>query len=276
MSGVAVHGVTVELGGRLVLDGVDCTVPAGAVCAVVGPNGAGKSTLLRAIAGLTSTCRGRAVWEGKNLLSMRGRDRARVVAFVEQESTTEETLTVREVVALGRVPHRPLLGFGDAREDAAVRAALRTTACAEFAEHRFLDLSGGQRQRVQLARALAQQPRLLVLDEPTNHLDPHAQLSTLRLVRELAAEGVTVLAALHDLTHAAAWCDHVIVLSAGRVVATGEPDAVLTPQLIEAVYGVEAHVLEHPVTGRPVIALSLPATGSGSVPPAAGSASAVA
>jgi iron complex transport system ATP-binding protein len=157
------------------------------------------------------------------------------------------------------MPHRPLLGFGGSEDDADVMRALQSAGVPELADRLFGELSGGQRQRVQLARALAQKPQLLLLDEPTNHLDPHAQLTTLHLMRRLAGDGIAVVAALHDLTHAAAHCDHVIVLSAGTVVAAGNPRSVLTAELIRSVYGVDAHVLEHPVTGRPLIALSLPA-----------------
>ncbi|GAA3290638.1 ABC transporter ATP-binding protein [Arthrobacter citreus] len=247
----------VSLGGKLVVDGVDCTVPVGALSALVGPNGAGKSTLLRALAGVVPVRRGTVLWDGRDLLRLPRRERARIAALAEQESGTDTPLTVRDVVSLGTMPHRPLLGFGGSEDDADVARALHSAGVPQLADRLFSELSGGQRQRVQLARALAQKPRLLLLDEPTNHLDPHAQLTTLHLMRRLAGEGMAVIAALHDLTHAAAHCDHVIVLAAGAVVAAGDPRSVLTAELIRAVYGVEAHVLEHPATGRPLIALSL-------------------
>ncbi|MDK1361748.1 ATP-binding cassette domain-containing protein [Arthrobacter sp. zg-Y1219] len=261
-------GVDVSLGGKLVVDGVDCTVPAGALSALVGPNGAGKSTLLRALAGVVPVRRGTVLWQGRDLLRLPRRERARIAALAEQESGTDTPLTVRDVVSLGTMPHRSLLGFGTSEDDADVVTALQSAGVPQLADRLFSELSGGQRQRVQLARALAQKPQLLLLDEPTNHLDPHAQLTTLHLMRQLAGQGIAVVAALHDLTHAAAHCDHVIVLSGGTVVAAGDPRTVLTADLIGTVYGVQAHVLEHPATGRPLIALSLPADG------AAGSASA--
>jgi iron complex transport system ATP-binding protein len=249
----------VSLGGKLIVDGVDCTVPAGVLSALVGPNGAGKSTLLRALAGVVPVRRGTVLWQGRDMLRLPRRERARIAALAEQESGTDTPLTVRDVVSLGTMPHRPLLGFGGSEDDADVMRALQTAGVPELADRLFGELSGGQRQRVQLARALAQKPQLLLLDEPTNHLDPHAQLTTLHLMRRLAGDGIAVVAALHDLTHAAAHCDHVIVLSAGTVVAAGDPRSVLTAELIRTVYGVDAHVLEHPATGRPLIALSLPA-----------------
>ncbi|WP_104056206.1 MULTISPECIES: ABC transporter ATP-binding protein [unclassified Arthrobacter] len=256
----------IRLGGKLVVDGVDCTVPAGALSALVGPNGAGKSTLLRALAGVVPVRTGTVLWEGRDLLRRPRRERARIAALAEQESGTDAPLTVRDVVSLGTMPHRSLLGFGTSDDDAEVTAALRTAGVPELADRLFNELSGGQRQRVQLARALAQHPQLLLLDEPTNHLDPHAQLTTLALLRELAGSGIAVVAALHDLTHAAAHCDHVIVLSGGTVVAAGDPRTVLTAELIREVYGVQAHVLVHPATGRPLIALSLPSPASAAAP----------
>ncbi|WP_104162172.1 ABC transporter ATP-binding protein [Arthrobacter sp. ZGTC212] len=256
----------IRLGGKLVVDGVDCTVPAGALSALVGPNGAGKSTLLRALAGVVPVRTGTVRWEGRDLLRRPRRERARIAALAEQESGTDAPLTVRDVVSLGTMPHRSLLGFGTSDDDAEVTAALRTAGVPELADRLFNELSGGQRQRVQLARALAQHPQLLLLDEPTNHLDPHAQLTTLALLRELAGSGIAVVAALHDLTHAAAHCDHVIVLSGGTVVAAGDPRTVLTAELIREVYGVQAHVLVHPATGRPLIALSLPSPASAAAP----------
>ena len=154
------------------------------------------------------------------------------------------------------MPYRSL--FGDDPSDAAaiVAECLARVELGDFAAREFGSLSGGERQRVMLARALAQEPRLLLLDEPTNHLDIHAQLAVLGLLGRLAADGVTVVAALHDLSLAASYADYVIVLRDGRVVAAGETAQTLRPELIRDVYRVEATVLENPVTRRPVIALS--------------------
>jgi iron complex transport system ATP-binding protein len=148
---------------------------------------------------------------------------------------------VRDVVLLGRTPHRARWGVDGATDLAVARRAMARTGADALAGRDFATLSGGERQRVHLARALAQEPRLLLLDEPTNHLDVGAQLAVLGLARELAAEGVTVLAALHDLNHALRYCDHVLVLDAGRVVAAGDPREVLTDRLVGDVYGVRAH-----------------------------------
>ncbi|WP_167139128.1 ATP-binding cassette domain-containing protein [Diaminobutyricimonas sp. TR449] len=253
---LTVTDAAITLGARRIVDAVKLAAPGGGLTALVGPNGAGKTTLLRGIAGLLPLEAGAVGFQGDDLLALGRRARARVVAVVEQELHAETALTVRAAVELGRTPHRSLLAAASAADDEAVTAALATVDMADFADRLFDSLSGGERQRVHLARALAQEPRLLLLDEPTNHLDIRAQLSTLELLRRLARGGVTAVAALHDLTLAATYADQVVVLAGGRVVATGDPRSVLTADLIHDVYGVQATVLEHPFSGRPVIAFA--------------------
>ncbi|CAN5425459.1 ABC transporter ATP-binding protein [soil metagenome] len=244
-------GIRISAGGTLIVDGVDCTVPEGAFAALVGPNGAGKSTLLRALAGVDRPHQGRVSFDGWDLFALPRRQRALLAAFVEQDTAIESTLSVRSVVALGRLPHEGIWGADGSQ---IVPVAMEVAGIAALADRVFDTLSGGERQRVMLARALAQEPRLLLLDEPTNHLDIRAQLDVLTLLHDL--EGVTVLAALHDLGLAASYSEHVIVLRAGRVVAAGPTRETLTPELIHEVYGVTATMLTNPVTGRPVIAFS--------------------
>ncbi|CAM3436473.1 heme ABC transporter ATP-binding protein [Nocardioides dubius] len=251
-----VCGIGAEVGGQRLIDQVSFSVPAGAVTALVGPNGAGKSTLLRALSGAGPRSSGVVLLDGEDLYALGRRDRARRLALVEQEVRSEFALTVRQTVELGRTPHQSLWSLGSADDETIVAQALERADAAGFAHRQLGTLSGGEQQRVQLARALAQQPSLLLLDEPTNHLDVRAQLHTLRLLGSLAGEGMTVLAALHDLNLAAAFCDHVVVLADGQVRAVGPVAEVLTPELIGDVYGVRADVLSHPRTGRPLIAFS--------------------
>ena len=243
-------------GARLIVDDVDITVPRGAVGALLGPNGAGKSTLLHVVAGVERADAGALTLAGDDLAAVRRRDRARRIALAEQEVVDAPGLRVADVVALGRIPHQSAWGGATPQDRAAVERSLHAAGAAAFAERAYDELSGGERQRVNLARALAQEPALLLLDEPTNHLDIHAQLTMLALLRRLADGGMTVLAALHDLSLAAGYADHVVVLASGRVVAAGEPRDVLTTELIREVWGVEASVLEHPTSGRPLIAFS--------------------
>jgi iron complex transport system ATP-binding protein len=221
--------VSAAAGGRFILDGVDCTAPAGAVTGVLGPNGSGKTTLLRLVTGIVPPRQGAVLLGGVDLGTLTRRDRARRLALVSQEAPADAGLTVLDVVLLGRTPHRSRWG-GDSPGDVDLaRTCLARVAAADLADRELATLSGGERQRVHLAAALAQEPRLLLLDEPTNHLDVAAQLDMLALARRLAADGVTVVMALHDLNHALAWCDHVVLLADGRVRAAGPPAAVLSP-----------------------------------------------
>jgi iron complex transport system ATP-binding protein len=246
--GLRVGGVSWSVEGTLIVDDVDVSVAPGTITGLLGPNGSGKSSLLRAIAGISRPDGGSVSLGGQDLLTMRRRDRARRVAVVEQETTTDVPLRVLDVVLLGRTPHKP----ADDDEQTALDA-LTTVGLPHFAERDWHTLSGGERQRVHLARALAQDPELLLLDEPTNHLDIHYQLALLANVANL---GVTSLAALHDLNLAAAYCDQVVLLDGGRVVASGAPEDVLVPDTIRRVFAVECDVHRHPRTGRPVLMFS--------------------
>ncbi|MGC5039559.1 ABC transporter ATP-binding protein [Streptomyces sp. DT190] len=225
--------------GRLILDGVVLAPEPGSTVGVLGPNGSGKSTLLRLMAGLLTPSAGVVTLDGTPLGDLPRRTVARRLAVVEQQSDTQVELTVEDVVRLGRIPHRRAWTPATADDERAVRAALERTGMADHAGRAWHTLSGGERQRVQIARALAQEPRELLLDEPTNHLDIHHQLDLLALVARLP---VTTVVALHDLNLAAMYCDRVVVLRAGRVVAGGTPAGVLTERLIAEVYGVRAAV----------------------------------
>ena len=248
--GLRVSGLTVRIGGRILVNDVSCAAPAGAVTALVGPNGAGKSTLLRALVGAQSRVRGEVRVDGVVLGDLSRRERARIVAFVEQEAHTDLALSVRDTVALGRIPHDSLWRAPDAHSEALVDDALESLGIANLAERHIGTLSGGERQRVFVAQALAQQPSMLLLDEPTNHLDVAAQLHLLELLAHLAATGLTVVTALHDLSHAAAYSQHLVALRDGRMIAEGASDDVLTPEFVEGLYGVRAARTRNPITGR--------------------------
>ncbi|AQS65972.1 ABC transporter ATP-binding protein [Streptomyces pactum] len=234
-------------GGRLILDGVGLSPRPGAMTGLLGPNGSGKSTLLRLLAGVLAPAGGVVTLDGRPLDRVGRRDVARRVAVVEQQADTQVELTVRDVVRLGRIPHRRAWTPTSTADEEAVTDALERTALAGQADRLWHTLSGGERQRVQIARALAQRPRELLLDEPTNHLDIQHQLDVLSLV---AALPVTSVVALHDLNLAAMYCDHLVVLSEGRVVASGDPAEVLTADLVADVYRVRAEV-GHGPGGRP-------------------------
>jgi iron complex transport system ATP-binding protein len=255
VSGLEVRDLKVRIGGKVLVREASFSAPAAQITGLVGPNGAGKSTLMRALLGLTEGGGGKVQFADADLLAMRRRDRARMCAFVEQSASTEIRMTVEEVVSLGRLPFQPAWQAAPDRGDAAaIGAALAAIGMSGFADRLFSTLSGGEQQRVHLARALAQEPRLLVLDEPTSHLDVRGQHEMLGLLRDRSSAGLTVLMAIHDLNLAAAYCDWLVVMRAGAVVAQGAPEALLSPPLLQDVYDVETTVMQHPKTGKPLIA----------------------
>jgi iron complex transport system ATP-binding protein len=240
--------VTVELGGHPVVRGVDVSVADGEWVALIGPNGAGKTTLLRAVARLVSFT-GEIALDGRAVGELSRSELARLVAVVPQEPSTPPWMTVAEYVLLGRTPHLgPLAKEGARDRDAAARALGRLDLLA-FADRRLGTLSGGEKQRVVVARALAQEARIVLLDEPTAALDIGHQQQALDLLDGLRAEsGLTLVAAMHDLTLAAQYADRMVLLDAGRVSAEGRPHEVLTEALIAEHYGASIHVVT--VAGR--------------------------
>lgn len=237
-----VRAVGVTKGGNRLLDGVDLVAEPRSWTAVVGPNGAGKSTLLRCVAGVLPHD-GSVLVDGNGVESLKARERAREIGYAPQVPVLPEAVTVAEYVLLGRTPYRSLLA-GPRREDReVVQGALERLDLAGLAGRALRTLSGGERQRAVLARALAQQPRLLLLDEPTAALDlGHAQ-NVLELLDELRREqGLTVVTTIHDLVLAAQYADQLVLLAGGRVAAAGRPEDVLTSEALAAHYGATAEV----------------------------------
>ena len=207
---------------------------------VIGPNGCGKSTLLKCIYRVLKPGKGAVYLNGQELYTMSVKSSAKKMAVVSQHNYYNFDFSVREVVLMGRSPHKKALERDDARDFQIVEEALKTVKMEEFADRSFSTLSGGEQQRVILARALAQQTPALILDEPTNHLDITHQLLLLDLVKNLH---VTVISALHDLNMAAAFCDKLYVMKQGEAVAYGTPREVLTPALIRDIYQVDAEIV---------------------------------
>ena len=236
---IAIEDVHVRFGNRVVVDGVSLDVSAGEVFGLLGPNGCGKSTLLRCVLGVLTPIRGRVFIEGTPVDRLPPAVLARRLAAQTQEAEAALGYTVRDVVEMGRLAHRSFFGSHRAHDAAVVADAMARLEVDTLADHAIETLSGGERQRVMIARALAQEPRILILDEPTNHLDVRHQFSVLDLLRAL---GATVLVTLHDLGLAARICDRIAVMSGGRIAAIGSPAETLTPATITRVYGVGATV----------------------------------
>ncbi|MEU3729335.1 ABC transporter ATP-binding protein [Streptomyces sp. NPDC033538] len=243
--------------GKSLVRGLSLDVPEGQVVGLVGPNGSGKSTALRCVYRALRPSSG-TVWVGEqDLTRLPIRDSARTIAAMTQDGGIDFDFTVEEVVALGRAPHLRGNQALSGRERGLCERAMDQLDIGHLAHRGVMTLSGGERQRVLLARALVQEPAILVLDEPTNHLDVRHQVDLLSLLR---GAGLTVLVVLHDLNLAAAACDRLGVLSRGRLVASGTPADVLTAQLVGDVFGVRASVVPHPLTGDPQLLYSLDST----------------
>lgn len=240
--------LSVDISGRRIVTGIGFTVPDGSVTGLLGPNGSGKSTILKAIYRVHRPSAGRVLLNGTDLLSMRPRDAARRIAVLAQDFTLEFDFTVAEMVMIGRTPHKRAFDRDGEADRAIVAQAMAQVGCEELAHRGFNTLSGGEKQRVLIAQAIAQGADHLILDEPTNHLDIRYQVEILELISAL---GVTVLAAIHDLSLAALFCDAVHLIAGGRLVAGGPPESVITPDTIRLAYGTDVLVIEHPETGTP-------------------------
>ncbi|MHA0914028.1 ABC transporter ATP-binding protein [Kosakonia cowanii] len=240
---IAAENITWKVGKKVIVNDVSLTVTRGETVGLLGPNGSGKSSLLRVLAGLRRPHKGRVLLDGQNLHRLPKKQLARRVAFVEQHGMTDANMRVRDVVKLGRIPHHSPFSSWSTEDDETISAALARVDMLEKSQQGWLTLSGGERQRVHIARALAQMPSEILLDEPTNHLDIHHQLQLMKLISELP---VTSIVAIHDLNHALMFCDSLIVMQHGTVVASGTPQAILTEDLLWEVFRVKAKITPSP------------------------------
>ena len=251
--------VGVVLGGREVVRAVSLTLSAGGWLGVLGPNGAGKSTLLRAIAGLVEH-RGRVRLDGRDAATMRRRELALRIAVVAQKPTVPEGATVVDYVSLGRTPHIGYFGSIGRRDREVVAEVLAALDLVAVASRPVASLSGGEAQRVFVARALAQEPSLLLLDEPTTSLDVGRQQDVLELIETLRRDrGVTVVSALHDLSLAGQFADRLLVLHEGNQVAEGVPSEVLTEQVVREFFGASVRLV--PIDGSGHVLVPIRRTG---------------
>jgi iron complex transport system ATP-binding protein len=248
MSGLATSGLSLTLGRRKVLSGIDLAFARGRVTALLGPNGAGKSSLLSCLAGLRKPDAGTATIDGETVATLDGRTRGRRIGLLPQSGEVHWNVDVATLVGLGRLPHRERFGETEA-DHAAVARAMAATDVTHLADRAVERLSGGERGRVLLARVLAGEPEWLLADEPLASLDPAHQIDVLEQLREAARAGAGVIVVLHDLNQAARVADDVVLLRAGEVIASGEAEAVLTAPLIEQTYGVTVEI-GHAADGR--------------------------
>lgn len=251
---LSAQDLTLGYTGRPIVDGLSLELPAGKVTIIVGANACGKSTLLRGLARLLKPGAGVVRLNGTDIHKVPTRALARELGILPQTPTAPDGITVADLVGRGRSPHQGWFRQWTAADDDAVAAALSVTGTLELAQRRVDELSGGQRQRVWIAMALAQDTDVLLLDEPTTYLDLAHQVEVLDVVSELnARRGTTVAIVLHDLNLAARYADHLVAMKAGRIVAAGAPEEILTSSLVREVFGLESVVVADPVVGTPMV-----------------------
>lgn len=246
-----VQDIVVALGRRQVLGGASLQAAAGEMIAIVGPNGAGKSTLLRTMAGLLRPMAGSVLLDQRDLARWARADMARAIAYLPQARAVHWPMSVENVVALGRLPHGSGPGRLRGADRSAVHSALASMDLTELRTRPATELSGGELARALVARALAQEAQVLLADEPTAGLDPAHQMALFEKLRQIAAEGCTVIVALHDLSSAARYCDRIVLLKNGRTLADGPPDTVLSSDWLAEVYGIEARLVR--IDGLPLV-----------------------
>ena len=255
------QNITLGYGKHTVLSDISLSVARGEMLGIVGPNGSGKSTLIKGMCRLLNPRRGYVFIDGRDIAHIKRGDLASLVAVVPQAATLPAAFTGFEIVLMGRTPHLGMLRYESQSDFDIAWRAMGTTKTQPFAERRVGELSGGESQRLTIARALTQQPKLILLDEPTAHLDINYQVETLDLIKELCRkQNLAAVAALHDLNLAAQYCDRLIMLNGGGIHAEGSPMEVITSEHIKAVYGAEVCVYPHPLNGLPAT-LIIPGNG---------------
>ena len=242
---LTVKDISVTLGENEIVKKVSLNTSDNSFVALLGPNGSGKSTLLRSIYRVLKPSGGTILFDGKDSMDISNKTLAKDMAVVSQFNNLNFDFTVREIVMMGRTPHLNMFQTESTKDYEIVDSALEKVGMKHYGERSYASLSGGEKQRIMLARAIAQEPKLLILDEPTNHLDVRYQLQILSIVKGF---GINVLAALHDLTLASQFCDYLYLLKDGEINCQGKPGEVLTKETIKRVYDIDCEILKAPNT----------------------------
>jgi iron complex transport system ATP-binding protein len=254
MKMLELENITLGYGKRTVLRDINLSVVPGEMVGIVGPNGSGKSTLIKGVCRLLTPKGGHVLINGHDVAQINRAELARLVAVVPQTPNLPDTYTAFEIVLMGRTPHLGMLRFEGGKDFDIAWRAMEMTRTQSIAERRMDEISGGEKQRLIIARALAQQPRLILMDEPTSHLDINYQIETLDFTKGLCRDqNMAAVAVLHDLNLAAQYCDRLVLLSEGRIYAEGSPEDVITAQNIKEVYGADVCISPHPINNLPVM-----------------------
>ncbi|WP_240374515.1 ABC transporter ATP-binding protein [Bacillus piscicola] len=244
---INVEGVSSSIQEKRIISDIYLQAKSGRFVGIVGPNGSGKSTLLKSIYRFHKPDCGVITLEDNDIYKLSAKTTSQKMAVVSQETNNLFDFSVREIVLMGRAPHKKMWATDTVDDERITVEALQKVGLIDYGERSITTLSGGEKQRVMVARALAQQAEVLILDEPTNHLDIHHQLQLMDLVKTL---NITVIAALHDLNIASSYCDQIYVMNEGEIVTSGTPEEVLTESTLQEVFRVNTNIIKHPITGK--------------------------
>jgi len=256
MTIVNVEDLHYSYGNIQALKGVNFKIDGYEMVGILGSNGSGKTTLLKNISGYLKPSRGNVFMMDKSVHKMRSKDRARIIGYVPQDMYFDFEFTSYDVVMMGRTPYLRRFQRETEKDVSIVKEAMILTNTWDLKDRYVNELSGGQRQRVYIARALAQEPKILLLDEPISHLDVKYQVEVLSILKRLTAKGILVFSVLHDINLSSQFCDFILLMKDGEIISMGTPNEVITVENIKMVFSVDAHVIRNPITDTPLIVIS--------------------
>ncbi|NQZ49918.1 MAG: Fe(3+) dicitrate ABC transporter ATP-binding protein FecE [Moritella sp.] len=249
---LTIENLTIGYAGKMILNELNITIAKGKITALIGPNGCGKSTLLKTIAGSLKPAKGKVSLAGQDLSKLSHKSRAKLLSILPQSPITPEGISVRQLVSCGRNPYLSHWGGLSQQDRDAVQAALVDTGLCELAERAVDSLSGGQRQRVWIAMVLAQDTDYILLDEPTTYLDLTYQIELMEMMQKMNRQGKTLVVVLHDLNQACRYCDHLVVMKKGEIIAQDEPHKIFNSKLLKEVFALDATIITDPIANKPM------------------------